>query len=216
MFGSVSVDSTHVSLMFMTAGLTGGLSLPFAWFATRSETRPQPMAGPPMWQVVRQHYSAIALLVGVAMGIGLTLPNTFLRTYAADLHIPRIGLFFLVYAVAAIVTRVIARRWFERFGVRPIILVAIIGLAASQTLFLLVDAEWKLLLPAIGFGGAHAVVFPAVVAAGSIGFPAKHRGLATLLVLASWDVGQLIGSPLAGVLLQYSETAGLPPYPTMS
>jgi MFS family permease len=215
LFGSVAVDRRHVSLMFIAAAVTGLTSLPFAWAASRSEKRPTAWGGPSMFTVLRRHYSGMVLVVGVAMGMGLTLPNTFLRTYAAGLHIPRIGLFFLVYAIAAIITRVVARRWFERFGTRPLVLLAITGLAISQGLFLLVNAEWKLLWPAIGFGGSHALVFPAIVAAGSMSFPARNRGLATLLVLAAWDVGQLVGAPLAGVVVHYSEAAGLPPYPTM-
>ena len=54
-----------------------------------------------------------------------------------------------------------------------------------------------------------------MVAAGSVTFPLRHRGLATVLVLATWDLGQLIGAPTAGAVLQYSPLAGLPPYPTM-
>jgi predicted MFS family arabinose efflux permease len=88
-------------------------------------------------------------------------------------------------------------------------------MVASLLLFLPVRAEWQLIVPAIGFGCSHAVLFPSVVAAGNCSFPAGNRGLATTLVLAAWDVGQLIGSPAAGVMLKYSETAGLPPYPTM-
>ena len=65
----------------------------------------------------------IILAIGVAMGMGLGLPSTFLRTYATELGIPRIGLFFLVYSIAAIAIRVPTRRWTERFGPRRIILV---------------------------------------------------------------------------------------------
>ena len=151
----------------------------------------------------------------LAIGMGLGLPAIFLRSYAAELHIPRIGLFFLVYAIAAIVMRVVTRRWPERFGNRPIILLGLAGMAASMAMFLLVHAEWQLVLPAVGFGCANAILFPSVVAAGSVTFPLRHRGLATLLVLAALDVGQLVGAPMAGAVLQYSETAGLPPYPTM-
>jgi len=215
LLGSIAIDRAHVMLMFVTAGLTGAASFPLAWAASRHERRPASTAHQPVWKVLRQHYSGMVLVVSMAMGMGLTLPNTFLRTYAADLHIPRIGLFFFIYAVAAIVTRMLARQWYARFGSRRIILGAFLGLVAGQVLFLTVDAEWMLLLPAIGFGATHAMVFPAVVAAGSVSFPSKHRGLATLLVLAAWDIGQLLGAPLAGAVLNYSQSAGLPPYPTM-
>ena len=86
----------------------------------------------------------------------------------------------------------------ERFGPRPIILLGMAGMAASLLLFLPVRAEWHLVLPAIGFGCSHAVLFPSVVAAGSATFPLANRGLATLLVLATWDAGQLIGAPPPG------------------
>jgi hypothetical protein len=59
------------------------------------------------------------------------------------------------------------------------------------------------------------VLFPAVMAAGSVAFPSRHRGLATVLVLAMCDLGQLVGAPAAGAVLNYSQLAGLPPYPTM-
>jgi MFS family permease len=138
-----------------------------------------------------------------------------LRPYTAGLGIPRIGLFFMVYAVAAIVARIVTRRWPEHFGTRPIILLGMTGMAASVALLLLVHAEWQLVWPAIAFGCSHAVLFPSVVAAGSATFPGRHRGLATLLVLATLDVGQLLGAPTAGAVLRYSRPAGLPPYPTM-
>jgi len=195
--------------------MCGVVSFPFAWLGSRNEKRPAPVSGPPVVQVLLRHYSGMVLLVGVAMGLGLGLPSTFLRTYAAELDIPRISLFFTVYAVAAVVTRVSTRHCFQRYGTRPMILIGVSSLAVGQLLFLVVHSEWQLLLPAIGCGCAHAIVFPAIVAAGSCGFPAKNRGVATILVLAAWDLGQLIGAPLAGGILRYSANAGLPPYPTM-
>ncbi|MCD4727058.1 MAG: MFS transporter, partial [Pirellulales bacterium] len=157
---------------------------------------------PSLLAILRRHNPGLVLAVGVAMGIGLGLPATFLRPFAAELGIPRIGLFFMVYAVTAIITRVLTRRWVERFGPRPIIMFGMVGLSASIALFLLVGAEWQLVLPAFGFGCSHAVLFPAVVTAGSSSFPVGNRGMATLLVLATWDVGRLIGAPTAGATLR--------------
>ncbi len=215
LLGSVKVDPTQVAWMFIAAGLLGVLSFPFAWLAVWSEPRPKTVATQSLWSLFRRHRPGMVLVVGVAMGLGLGLPQTFLRTYAADLEIPRIGLFFLVYCVAAIITRVVTRRWPERFGTRRIILLGLGGMAVSLVLFLPVHAEWLLMVPAVTFGCSHAILFPSVVAAGGLAFPARHRGLATVLVLASADLGQLVGAPTAGAVLHYSETAGLPPYPTM-
>lgn len=170
---------------------------------------------PSLFTLLRRHNPGVVLAIGVAMGVGLGLPGTFLRTYAAELGIPRIGLFFLVYAIAAIITRVLTRRWSEHYGPRRIILLGMAGVVASLALFLVVHVEWQLIVPAIAFGCSHAILFPSVVAAGSSTFPLRHRGLATVLVLATWDLGVLAGSPTAGAMLKYSRLAGLPPYPTM-
>jgi MFS family permease len=215
LLGSVKVDHTQVAWMFITAGLLGALSFPFAWLAAWSECRPKAVATQSLWSLLRRYRLGTVLVVGVAMGLGLGLPQTFLRTYAAQLEIPRIGLFFLVYCAAAIITRVVTRRWPERFGTRRIILLGLGGMAVSLVLFLPVHAEWLLMVPAVTYGCSHAILFPSIVAAGGLTFPARHRGLATVLVLAASDLGQLVGAPTAGAVLRYSKTAGLPPYPTM-
>ncbi len=215
LLGSATVGHAQVERMFVVAAGLGVLSFPFAWAATRTEMRPNTAAGASILTVLRRHYPGGVLLIGVAMGFGLGLPNTFLRTYAAELDIPRIGLFFLVYAAAAIVTRVATRRWPERFGSRPMILLGTAGMVLGLLLFLPVRAEWQLAFPALGCGCSHAILFPSVVAAGSITFPDRYRGLAIILVLAAWDVGQVLGALSVGALLEYSESAGLPPYPTM-
>ena len=36
-----------------------------------------------------------------------------------------------------------------------------------------------------------------------------------MLVLATWDLGVLVGAPMCGAVLKYSPSAGLPSYPTM-
>ena len=95
------------------------------------------------------------------------------------------------------------------------ILLGICGLVASQLTFLLVSDELHLLLPGIGYGVFHAILFPSIIAAGSRRAPQHHRGMATSLTLAVWDAGALVGAPAAGAIVQYGGDAGLPPYPTM-
>ena len=149
------------------------------------------------------------------MGIGIGLPGTFLRPYAASLGIEGISTFFLVYSITAFVVRVATRRMHDRFGPRPMILFGLTTLSISMLLYLLVNEPWMLALPALVGGVAHAFLFPSVVASGSIAFPVRYRGLATTLMLAMFDTGVLIGQPLMGVVLKNSPLLGLPPFPTM-
>ena len=155
------------------------------------------------------------MIMGVAMGFGLGLPATFLRTFAAELQIPRIGVFFTVYSVTAIATRVVTRRLPERFGLRPIVLAGLGLVIVSQGLFLFVHREWQLVIPSVTYGMGHAILFPAGFAEGCCTFPPRYRGLGTSLMLATYDVGLLIGAPTAGLLVHFGQALGWPGYPTM-
>jgi MFS family permease len=113
------------------------------------------------------------------------------------------------------VIRLLTRRWTDRMGTRPVALCGLSCLAASLLLFLPVNSEWGLALPAAVSGVAHAVLFPAVISGGGNAFPNRHRGLATTLVLTMFDLGSLLGQPAVGVLLQASRNRGWPAYDVM-
>jgi len=244
LLGMLEKDRTEIVVMFVSAAVLGLLALPFAWNATKGEPHKASLApkracgssgekGKISWKaffhprtsplfsplaalgLLRRYLPGPVLLVAVAMGMALGLPGVFLRTFSENLGIPRLSLFFLVYALAAIITRVLTRRWAEWFGPRKVILLGLSGLALSLLLFLPVKSEWMLILPAIGFGCSHAVLFPSVVAAGSVVFPLEHRGLATVLILAMWDLGQLLGAPLAGGMVRIAGIINWPAYPLM-
>jgi MFS family permease len=215
LFRTHPIERWHVDRMFICAALLAVCAAGFAWLATRDEVRPRRRRRVPLFRVLREYQPGAVLLIGVASGIGVGLPTTFLRSYAAELHISHIGLFFLVYAPAAIVTRVVTRRWPERFGLEPIVFGGTLMMVLSVLLFMVVQRPWHLVIPGVSYGIGHAMLFPVVVAAGGRSFPTRYRGLATTLTLAMWDIGLLVGSPVAGVVLHFSEQAGLPPYPTM-
>lgn len=81
--------------------------------------------------------------------------------------------------------------------------------------YLVVDRAAMLVVPAVLGGIAHAMLFPALMAAGAMSFPDRYRGLATMLMLASMDIGALVGSPLVGVTLEAAKWLALPAYPLM-
>jgi MFS family permease len=89
------------------------------------------------------------------------------------------------------------------------------SLVVSMFCYLMVHTTWQLVLPGVIAGIAHALLFPAVVGGGSKTFPARYRGLGTTLVLGMFDLGCLIGMPLAGSIIHLAPRAGLPAYPTM-
>ena len=213
--GTQTIQRWQVDRMFVVAGMLGMLALMFAWGATRDQPRPVPRKRPPLAWLLKKYHPGSVLLVGVALGMAVGLPSTFLRTYAAELDIPRIGLFFAVYAPAAIITRLATRRLPERLGLHRMILLGLGLMIVGQLLLLVVDSEWMFVVPGIGYGMGHAILFPATVAAGSRAFPNRYRGLGMTVMLATVDGGQLIGAPLAGGIIHFASSLGLPGYPTM-
>jgi len=75
-----------------------------------------------------------------------------------------------------------------------------------------VASEWMLALPAVAGGTAHAFLFPAAVGGGASTFPPRYRGLATTLILAMFDIGNLVGQPAVGAMIEWTARAGLAPY----
>jgi MFS family permease len=215
LFRLPQVTRADVDRMFLVAAALAALSLACAAVATRGEARPVRRRRPPIAWLLRRYHPGPVLIVAMAMGIGVGLPQTFLRAYAASLDIAGIKTFFLVYSATAFTVRILARKLPDRLGTRPSILIGLGWLVVGMLLFLVVTNEWLLIVPALAGGTAHAFLFPAVVAGGSSTFPDRYRGLGTTLVLAFFDVGNLVGQPLVGGIVEYSPDFGLPGYPTM-
>lgn len=215
LFDAPEITRMHVDRMFLVAAGLGVLVFVCVALATRGQPRPTPRNRPPATWILRRYQPGPILLVAVAMGIGIGLPSTFLRTFAVELSIERIRVYFVVYAIVAFTLRIVARRVPDRLGTRNTVLLGMSCLTVSMLLFLTVRSEWLLAVPALMGGVAHAFLFPAVVAGGSSRFPNRYRGLGTTLVLAMFDTGNLIGPPIVGWILVSSKSVGLPAYPAM-
>lgn len=210
-----TIARPQLDRLFLCAAGLGCISFVAAWFATRGQRIPVTRRRASMLGLVKRYNPGVILLVAATVGAGLSIPNTFLRTYAAELGIDKIGLFFAVYAITAFAVRITARRMFERYGNGPWIVGGLTLLAGSMLLYLLVDMTWQLMIPGLLGGAAHAMLMPATVASGSTCFPERHRGLGTTLMLAMFDIGALVGPPLIGGTLQYTRHIGVPAYPTV-
>ena len=209
------ITRPRIDQMFYLAALAGTVSCLCVLVATRHEVKREPRRQPPMLWLLKRYHPGPLLLVSLAMGVGLGLPHIFLKAYAAELDIPRIKTFFLVYAGAAFLIRVLMRRWTDRVGVRPVALTGLLILSVSMLLYLTVRDEWTLAIPAALSGVAHAFLFPAVMSGGSVSFPSRYRGLATTVMLATFDLGNLLGQPTVGGIVHTSRQYGLPPYGVM-
>ncbi len=183
--------------------------------ATRRNARQARRYFPPTWAIVCRYYSGPVLWAAAAMGVGLQMPHIFVRAYASNMGLGRIQTFFLVYAATAFLARWLTRRWTDRRGPRWVIVWGLTMLSASMLLQLLVRSQWHWVFPASATGIGHALLFPAVISGGTRGFPVRYRGVAVMLVLAMFDLGALLGQPLAGTLVDVGRRWGWPAYEVM-
>jgi MFS family permease len=211
--GETTLATIHS--MFLTAAAISAVALVCVYFATRGMPRPERFPSPPVRRLLREYHPGPMLLVAVAMGLGVGMPQTFVRAYALELNIERIRIYFLIYALIAFSVRLITRRMAETHGVRFMVLLGLGTLALSMLLYPLATNEWTLAIPAAVAGFAHALLFPAVIGGGSTSFPSRYRGLGATLMFAMFDLGNLVGQPAVGVMLETARWIHLPAYPTM-
>jgi len=215
LLGSGPIDISRLQIMFSLAGSLGVASMALGWLATRGEISPTPRRHVSPLVLLRRYHPGAVLLVGAVTGFGLVLPGTFLRPYAESIGIGRIATFFAIYAPTAFAARFLTRRLPETLGNRAGMLLGLGSMSIGMLLLTTATNNWLFAPPAMFLAIAHALLFPSVIAAASEAFPTRNRGLATTLILAMFDVGTLVGSPIAGAILTYSPSFGLPSFPTM-
>ncbi len=213
--GDGVIRRSELDWLFSIAAAFGGVSLVAAWFATSRESPPPRRRRLPIGAVLRRYHPGVLMTIGLVTGIAIGMPATFLRTFAAELNFERIAPFFTTYALTAIVTRLATRRLAEFWGIRGSILIGMLLLITGIASYLLVERQWHLLIPAVLTGAGQAILYPAVVAGGSAMFPPRCRGVGTTLMLATLDLGSLIGAPLVGGIVHFGRLAGMSGYSLM-
>jgi MFS family permease len=216
LFAAADPDALPLRL-FLCSAAAAALSLCCAVLATYGEARAEQRAPAnsvwehPLRQIGKYH-PGWTLLVGLAMGVGIGIPTTFLSAFAAEKSISELAWFWTPYAVVAFAVRIITRTLADRWGTRPTILTGLACLAASMLAYLFVTSGPSLILPAILGGFGHAFLFPATVAESNHSFPVEYRGLATNLILTMFDIGLLLGQPIFGWTVDLARANGLNGY----
>ncbi|MBN1911209.1 MAG: MFS transporter [Pirellulales bacterium] len=213
--GATPGSAQAVRRMLLAAGCMSVAAVGLAWLAGWGLRRIVHQRRRPLLLVLRRYHSVGLAVISLGSGMALTLAPTFLRPFTAELGIGQIAVFFTAYALTALVGRVITRRWAQRIGLRAMILLGTVVTAVAVALLATVHSRLGLIPPAVVLGVGHAILLPPVFAAGSQTFPRRYRGTGVMFIMAAYDLGTLIGAPLAGAILRFSPKAGLAPYPTM-
>ncbi len=223
LFRDAIIDRGMVNMMFLVAAamatlalFTAGLAVSLArdhhaFRSHRTRTTPKPGQGP--LRMVWNRRPGMILVMGMLMGLSISFPGTFLRPMAEENNIDNIRTFFVVYNIAAFISRLLFRHAPQVLGLKPTILIGFGFMALSMLLYLPVKSAADFWMPALAGGLAHSFLFPSVIASCTHRFPIQQRGLATHLILAMYDSGTLIGMPLVGLIVTRAREVGWPPYP---
>ncbi len=202
-----------VDRLFLIAAGLALCSTSVAWFVTSDSPPTIHRRRPNLWHVVTRYHPLVLSITAAAMGAGLSIPMTFLRPFAVEAHLENVGLFFVVYAGVGLVTRVATAAHFSRFGNRMWIIAGLITMTISFLSYIPVTRTWHLVFPGAIAGVAHALLFPAVMAAGTAAFPRRYLGVATSLILATFDIGMLLGAPIVGAFIREAKHHTTAAYP---
>jgi MFS family permease len=177
--------------------LFGMLLAAVGWFTVpRAPMTPQPSGKRGIWEA-RALRPSIALF-GMALGYGAML--VFTPIAMERRLVPDPWLFFSIYAMVIIMTRIATRRLLDR-GSRTawtgvgstLMLLGLVILAPADTLTTFLAAAACL---GLGVGMSH----PSLMALALESAPAEGRGAATAMSTAAFDAGVAIGAILSGAI----------------
>jgi len=184
----------NVSLLFLGASL-GCLLL------AREIPRPDCPGGPGGMRVLKLAPWALAAIIAsvpVFHGAIRGAMIYFIAVFGNSIGISRVGPFFLVFSLAAILTRFRLGDLSDRFGRKTVILPAALIIVAN--LFVIAQVRGLPLLLVTGFVGGlgQGLIFPALSTYIIDFLGRENKGLAISLYNSLFDVGMGLGSPLFG------------------
>jgi predicted MFS family arabinose efflux permease len=175
--------------LVLSFGLTEAPDLAFAGMGPRAGR---------FWALLRGRLLGPVMLTTFFFGIGLAALFTFLSPFARDAGLGQVGGFFLSYALAAAVTRILGSRLPDVVGVRPVLLPALVLLAAGLLAVSLVRDAGTLPFVGAVCGAAHGYIFPVLNTVAVNRAPQGERGTVVSLYTAMVDLGATLGGPLLG------------------
>ena len=150
---------------------------------------------------------AILLLLAASValmmtGFGIIMPIFAKRLGDFDSGVGALGFMTMAFALAQLLVAPLMGTAADRFGRRPVILVALIGFAVSNIGFLFAPSTWVFIAVRAAEGGVTAGLMPATMGVVSDIVPEARRAQWVGTVMASMGVGFIFGPVAGGVLYE--------------
>jgi len=202
--GFVLVEAVGFQRLFY---FSGGLAFTAFLISLFARERRQP------WEITRQPWSPRTGIVAVdalpvawmtlCMGMGFGTVNAFIAIFAQLRGVQNPGFYFMVQAIALLVSRAFAGRLADQYG-RPVVIVpGILLMAAALGLLPLAYGFAYFVMSASLFGLGFGTAQPATMALLIDRVRPEQRGLATSTYFTGFDAGISIDSLLLGMVSQH-------------
>jgi MFS family permease len=202
--GFVLVEAVGFQRLFY---FSGGLAFTAFLISLFARERRQP------WEITRQPWSPRTGIVAVdalpvawtalCMGMGFGTVNAFIAIFARLRGVQNPGFYFMVQAIALLVSRAFAGRLADQYG-RPVVIVpGILLMAAALGLLPLAYGFAYFVISASLFGLGFGTAQPATMALLIDRVRPEQRGLATSTYFTGFDAGISIGSLLLAMVSQH-------------
>jgi len=149
--------------------------------------------------------------VGVVFATAICPAFVFLKTYVMVRHVGSVGLFLAAYSLTAATFRV-AFGWLpDRIGPKRVLGPAMFAVAGGLLLLAIASRAIEIGAAGVLAGAGHGLVFPILVGLVVDRARPAERAVAMSLATSVFDVGQLIGGPLFGSIIEgfgYSASYG--------
>ncbi|WP_160725718.1 MFS transporter [Bacillus sp. USDA818B3_A] len=122
----------------------------------------------------------------------------FLPLFAADKHISGIQIYFLLYALALMITRTFAGQLYDRKGHQAVFIPGTLLILAAMILLAWLPNSLVLYVAAISYGLGFGMVQPALQAWSIEKVQVNRRGMATATFYSFFDLGVGIGAMAFG------------------
>jgi MFS family permease len=187
--------------------LSGGLAFAAFFISMIARERRRPLEIPRQPWSLRTGIVCIDALpvawMALFMGMGFGAVGAFIAIFAGSRGLKNPGFFFMVQAIALLISRLFAGRLADRFGRPTIIVPGFILVAAALALLPFAHTFSYFVIAASCFGFGFGSAQPATMALLIDRVRPEERGLATGTYYTGFDAGVSSGSIVLGAVSQY-------------
>ena len=196
-------------LDYRGAFLVSGGFIVLALLLSLAVSSPPPQETGPLritWRRIVAPEALPAAIVMFFLAGAYSAVNSFIVIYAQGAGVTDIGLFFTVYAATLLVSRPVAGRVADRFGLLSVVVPGMLLFAASFILIAHARTLAEFVVAGVISAFGYGVCQPAIQSLALLSVPKEHRGVAGSTTYMGVDLAYLVVPVVAGWIVSVAHT----------